>query len=737
MPSVVHVITTGNFAGVERYVCNAAVETAARGWETTVVGGDAERMPTALQPDVRWLPGATPAESLRSLARVGRQDLCHAHLTIAEALAVAARPLHRGRVVSTRHFAAARGSSWGGRLLAPWISARLARQIAVSDYVAKHIERRPDAVIRNGVPPSPRVWQSSSRVVLVLQRLEREKDTFTALRAWRASGLVEEGWSLRVVGAGSERAALEAWTRSERVPGVFFTGWTAHVSDELAGAGIFLAPASGEPFGLGVVEAMAAGVPVVACAAGGHLETVGLLLNAPMFPPGDTDAAAKGLRSLLSEDARAAMSRAGLDLVEEAFTISRHVDQLLVEYETILGRAAESAGRGPHSSGKPPAPRLHSGAAEKAALRELVVCSLEAWDDVWRRNQFFTDILLRRNSTLRVLFIEPAADPLFDLWSRRAPVLPRLRSISADGRLLAFRPLKPLPRRFGHVADTLVRSQVELATRLVGFSRPTLWINDVTYAPLIARTRWPSIYDVTDDWLLAPFSPRELERLQRLDELALAEADEVVVCSPALAATRGARRPVSLVPNGVDVEHFRRPRARPHDLPESPVAVYVGSLHDSRIDVGVVIELAEALPQLRLVFVGPNSLSHRSQRLLDALPNVLLLGARPYRDVPAYLQHADVVIVPHRVTPFTESLDPIKAYESLAVGVPTVATPVSGFRGLDGAVTVATGPSFTAAVESTLTEPPKQRPVSELVSWEERAREFEQVAICAQAALQR
>ena len=48
-------------------------------------------------------------------------------------------------------------------------------------------------------------------------------------------------------------------------------------------------------------------------------------------------------------------------------------------------------------------------------------------------------------------------------------------------------------------------------------------------------------------------------------------------------------------------------------------------------------------------------------------PNVHLLGARPYEDVPAYLQHADVVIVPHRVSPFTESLDPIKAYECLAI----------------------------------------------------------------------
>ena len=210
--------------------------------------------------------------------------------------------------------------------------------------------------------------------------------------------------------------------------------------------------------------------------------------------------------------------------------------------------------------------------------------------------------------------------------------------------------------------------------------RPMLWINDVTYAPLIARTGWPSLYDVTDDWLLAPFEPRQLQRLRRLDALALAQADEVVVCSPALAESRGTTRPVSLVPNGVDVEHFRRPRPRPPDLPAAPTAVYVGSLHEARLDVELVADLADALPQLNVVLVGPDSLDRESHDLLARRPSMHLLGARPYADVPAYLQHADVVIVPHRVSPFTESLDPIKAYECLAITTPTVATPVAGFR---------------------------------------------------------
>lgn len=359
-------------------------------------------------------------------------------------------------------------------------------------------------------------------------------------------------------------------------------------------------------------------------------------------------------------------------------------------------------------------------------LSELVVCSLEPWDEIWRRNQFFADALLKRDPKLRILFVEPPADVLFDLWNRRFPTFPRLRRLSLDGRLRAFRPLKLLPRRLGRVTDSALLFQLLVAVRAAGFKRPTLWINDVTYAPLLARTRWPSVYDITDDWLLAPFAPREVERLRRLDEIALNQANEVVVCSPALAASRGATRDdIWLVPNGVDLEHFRQAQPRPADLPRDPTAVYVGSLHDARLDVELVVDLALALPHLNLVFVGPDSLSTHSRKLLEACPNILLLGPRPYGVVPAYLQHASVVIVPHLVSAFTESLDPIKAYECLALRTPTVATPVAGFREHSGPLNVVARDAFPDRVADVLSGRASTHGDGAPISWAERARSFE------------
>jgi glycosyltransferase involved in cell wall biosynthesis len=357
---------------------------------------------------------------------------------------------------------------------------------------------------------------------------------------------------------------------------------------------------------------------------------------------------------------------------------------------------------------------------------DVVVCSLEAWDDVWRRNQFFAEALLRRNPLMRILFVEPPADPLFAITHRRLAPQPRLAALRGDRRLWALRPLKPLPRRLGPGTDRWLCKRVVDASARVGFTRPLLWLNDVTYAPLITRPGWPTLYDVTDDWLLAPASAREITRLQRLDAIALEGAQEVVVCSPALAASRGANRSVTLVPNGVDAAHLRRPRSRPADLPPGRTAVYVGTLHESRLDVALVAELARALSEISVVLVGPDCLSAPAHRDLLGRPNVHILGSRPYADVPAYFQHADVLIVPH-LTPFTESLDPIKARECAVVDTQVVATAAAGFRELADLLCVVPRDGFVVAVASCLASGCARSSKPPAMSWEQRAAEFESV----------
>lgn len=356
--------------------------------------------------------------------------------------------------------------------------------------------------------------------------------------------------------------------------------------------------------------------------------------------------------------------------------------------------------------------------------RDLVVLSLEAWDDVWRRNQYLIDGLLRSDPALRVLFVEPSNDLLHSALSGRG-IRPGRGLRVADGyggRLHLLQPDKLLPRIAGPLADALLRRSARDAARRLGMRNPVLWVNDPGWAGLAAATGWPSVYDMTDDWLAADRPDRELRRIARNEDVLMERCAAIVVCSEGLRDTRRARREVELIPNAVDVDRYRRPSPRPDDLP-ARAAVYVGTQHEDRLDVDLVLATADAAASVdgSIALVGPSALTATNTARLAAHPAVVMLGPRPFAEVPGYLQHAASLIVPHVVNEFTDSLDPIKLYEYLAVGRPIVSTPVAGFRSLtEPTVAIATAAAFPAAVSATLREERPTITVPGVPDWSDR-----------------
>lgn len=368
-------------------------------------------------------------------------------------------------------------------------------------------------------------------------------------------------------------------------------------------------------------------------------------------------------------------------------------------------------------------------------MTDLVVLSLEAWDRVWRRNQHLIAGLLRADPGLRVLFVEPAADPLHEFVSHRAPLVGRgVRAVAlagvGSGSLWAYQPTKVLPRRLDPSVDVRVARSIQRVARRLGLAGPILWVNDPHGATTLEVTGWPALYDITDDWLEAERPPAEHERLVRNEALLMHRCAEVVVCSPVLARSKESIRPVTLIPNAVDVVSYRVPKERPTDLPAGPIALYLGTVHTDRIDLDLCVATAEAIRgRGRLVLVGPALLRPSDVQRLESV-GVLVLGARDRDDVPAYLQHADVLVVPHVVTPFTDSLDPIKLYEYRAVGRPVVSTPVAGFRdGGDPRVTVADGGAFAEAVARLLPAPSRfpEGADDDVPTWEDRVAQMREV----------
>ena len=341
--------------------------------------------------------------------------------------------------------------------------------------------------------------------------------------------------------------------------------------------------------------------------------------------------------------------------------------------------------------------------ADRQEVAELVVCSLEPWDEIWRRNQFFVDALLRRNPALRVLFVEPPADVLFDIPSVGDPNCRAFAGSLPTVGCMAFRPLKALPRRLGPPADALL-----------------LWQLRACRSP--NRLRAPGALDQRRDLCAADRADRLAVALRRHRRLAPRTARRPRARAPPPPGRAGCwhgRRGRRLLagarnePRRNASGHARPQRRRLDALPaattatrrpaEAPTAVYVGTLHDARLDVELVAELADALPQTATSSWSAPTRSAPNRSAAARVRRACLCSApRPYNDVPAYLQHADVLIVPHASRRSPTALDPIKAYECLAVDTPTVATPIAGFRTHADALNVVNRDEFPAMVRAVL-----------------------------------
>ena len=143
---------------------------------------------------------------------------------------------------------------------------------------------------------------------------------------------------LLLVGSGELRPDLEAQARSLGLAEVVtFSGLRADVPEILAALDVFVLPSLWEGMPNAVLEAMAAGLPVVATAVGGTPEAVVDRVTGLLVPPHDPDALARAIERLLGDPSlRREMGRAGRERVGRHFSIDQTVRRTQALYETVL-----------------------------------------------------------------------------------------------------------------------------------------------------------------------------------------------------------------------------------------------------------------------------------------------------------------------------------------------------------------------------------------------------------------
>lgn len=342
---------------------------------------------------------------------------------------------------------------------------------------------------------------------------------------------------------------------------------------------------------------------------------------------------------------------------------------------------------------------------------------MENWDEVWRRNQFLCAGLARRFPQIKILFVGLPRNVTNDLRRGRMPSFREAESavLGLPG-ITRTRPLKLLPDTLAwgrRLNEALFRASVARAARRLGMQSPALWLNPHSAVHMAGKMGEAAIiYDITDDWTTLTQSPALAQRTADQDAALCRRADATVVCSERLyAMKRETAKHLHLIPNGVDADHYKDvldgmgPLPPPADGWAKPVLGYTGTIHPDRVDVALVEALAERFRSGTVALVGPNLLGGEDRQRLLACGNVVLTGPVPYARIPETMRAFDVCITPHRMTAFTESLNPIKLWEYLAAGKPIVATDVAGFRDYPRFVRLASdADGFGQAVEEALSE---------------------------------
>lgn len=364
-----------------------------------------------------------------------------------------------------------------------------------------------------------------------------------------------------------------------------------------------------------------------------------------------------------------------------------------------------------------------SGPPEQAAagLMDIVCFANIDWSARYQRPQQLMSNLAARG--YRVFYIVPSRTPppgrSYDIVEVKRGVFEV--SIRAHGVQAFYSTSMSRENQaaFGEAMSALARDlRIKTAISVVHL---TYW----TPLALGLRTSrgWHVQYDCMDEWDNFPNMGKDL-----LDdeETLVREADLVTVTAALLLEKWQPRaRRCVLVRNGVDYAFFQE-QCRPNDLLASmrgPIVGYYGALAEW-LDFKLIAAVARRRPDWSFVMIGDDFSTDLAG--LDSLPNVHLLGLRPYSEMPQFLYWFDVCLIPFRIYNVTHAVDPVKFYEYMSAGKPVIATPTAELQVYKDYLSFASTPDetvqaiVTALAQSDPTISRRRRELAKANDWAAR-----------------
>lgn len=369
---VVHLHRLRGISGSERHLLTLLPALAERGVDACFIGLDdpggdnepfyfelrAAGIPFTRVKASRDLDPFLARRVVRAVRRF-RPSIVHTHLAHGDVYGAIAAVATGATLVSTKHnddpFRAG-----AFRFVERALTRRAQRVIAITDALARfNVDRvglpaEKLTVVHYGLDHGPSGdgeqlrgtgLPAGARVVVAVGRLVDQKGHEVAVRALLRLRRRHPEAVLVVLGEGPLRGNLEQLADELGIgASVILPGNVQDVGAWFARANVFVHPARWEGFGLVLLEAMLAGLPVVATRVSSIPEIVADEETGLLVPPEDEAALTEALDRMLADPAAAArMGERGRERAREEFSARRMVDGTLAVYEAALARRAATA----------------------------------------------------------------------------------------------------------------------------------------------------------------------------------------------------------------------------------------------------------------------------------------------------------------------------------------------------------------------------------------------------------
>lgn len=330
-------------------------------------------------------------------------------------------------------------------------------------------------------------------------------------------------------------------------------------------------------------------------------------------------------------------------------------------------------------------------------MHNFICFSVNNWEARKARKHHFMRCMSLREDVGKVLYVEPPMN-FFKILLGGYPKESKERIARAlkgelfalTPKLLLFTPLFFFPGSYTHPAVYRINALmnawiVRMKAKASGIGTYVLWLYHPFDTCLLGamKEKECAVFDWAEEWYAYHFELPKAARnaVQAAQQAMVRTCDIVFTVSSFLEDAAVALNPSSYrLKDGTDIAVFKKGVGeRPEELAgiSGPILGYLGTISE-RVDIALLAECAAAYPKATIILIGGVLEQRIDITQLRTLPNVRILGMKPFDQLGTYSRHFNVCLLPYK--PELTTNFPTKLFDYLATGLPTVSTELAETR---------------------------------------------------------